>query len=529
MAYNTNIVQTRIELTVKELYDLYEAEKLLMNPRYQRDYIAHERKVWQQNLIKNIIKGSSVIPYLYMRTRPDKMVDGELVQGYNLFPATEYNGALMVPEHLEGDIHDKVVKLREDIIAELVEVIDGQQRLRTLVDFLNDKFILPKGLELTHMGDPARGGMAPPPTKIGKLTASQLKEQRPAIFDKFLKHRFTVVATMGADTAIHRMFLDLNDLNQMVAQEKRNAEVADISDWVRHTARAVEGYGDEEGENVVFHPLFSKADNKGMYIKTAFKKMAQDEVLAKIFAIADGFPSATFGGLSQGSLNALYKTSRHITAVDDKVAKKVTDILDICYDVLSKEQDSKILASYNVGTLINFILCVNELMFQKKQKLVKVRDWGKVYEWFNETHIKLMALTNEEKALGFNETLYRTKTRLASDNDGLDMRITMLKKEGLYHNDGVQLIDQKRVITDHEFRWMWIMADKKCTVPHKTTGKIHDRKILLEDAVKAHIVAHSNGGDTTVENTYVSCKGCNKIRVQDEEWITDEKLLKKVA
>ena len=72
----------------------------------------------------------------------------------------------------------------------------------------------------------------------------------------------------------------------------------------------------------------------------------------------------------------------------------------------------------------------------------------------------------------------------------------------MYENDCVQLVDRKRVISDNEFEWMWIMADKKCTVPDDD-GEICDTPLRLGDAVKAHIVAHSNGGKTTIKNNHI--------------------------
>ena len=45
-----------------------------LNPAYQRDYIAHERKDWQQKLIGSIFEGNRVIPNLYARVSDKDMV-----------------------------------------------------------------------------------------------------------------------------------------------------------------------------------------------------------------------------------------------------------------------------------------------------------------------------------------------------------------------------------------------------------------------------------------------------------------------
>ena len=125
MGYYTNTIQVRFDMTVKQIYELFDKGQLNMNPAYQRDYVAKDNKKWQQNLMKNIVEGESVIPYLYMRVRDD----------IDLFQYKSLNGELMQNTPEAGEIRNK-------IIAALIEVIDGQQRSRTNIDFIDAKFPL---------------------------------------------------------------------------------------------------------------------------------------------------------------------------------------------------------------------------------------------------------------------------------------------------------------------------------------------------------------------------------------------------
>lgn len=489
--FATNIIQTRVQISVRELYEMLKSGQLKMNPAYQRDYIANSNKPWQQNLVSNIVKGESVIPYLYIRTKKQ-------------FPLHEYKSERL-NGHLLHPINEKQELARKQIIDALSEVIDGQQRSRTVEDFINGEFSLPE-LKIQLKAKAEWAGLTPSPLNLTGLKLSEVKDKYPDVYEQFMNYKFTVVATMGFEEAIHQMFCDLNDLNKMSNQEKRNANTCELAKYIRDVARL--------GLNYDFHPLFDRIDNTGSYLNFPFKRMGQDEILAKVISIVDG--SAFRYGLNKTSLDNLYDKDIYQSNIPKDLQKKVKKVLDACFTMVKSKEATK---TMNAGAFLNLVMVVNELLSNNG---VKVKHWGKVWKWFLDTHIKLGKLTDKEKAIGLNETLYHQKTRLGQDSDGLDMRITILKKNGLYENDGVQLVDKKRVISDNEFEWMWIMADKKCTVPD-AKGNICDTSVSLGDAVKAHIVAWTNGGKTTIKNTYVACGECNKVKIKDEpNWIVDK-------
>tara|TARA_Y100000296_G_scaffold45226_1_gene51837 strand:- start:585 stop:2096 length:1512 start_codon:yes stop_codon:yes gene_type:complete len=496
--FATNIIQVRVQLSVKELNKMLIKKRgkkdpqLTMNPAYQRDYIAQENKNWQKNLVKNIVIGESVIPYLYIR------VD-------NNFPLENYkhfNGHLLNPSNEEQEI------ARLAIIDALIEIIDGQQRSLTVRDFIKGVFELPE-LQIQCLPNGHWGGLTPPPIQLTGLKLDEVKDKHPSIYKKYMDYQFTIVATLGTEAAIHQMFIDLNNLNKMSNQEMRNAKTCELAKYIRDTARL--------GNDYSYHKIFDKDNNKGVYLNFPFKRMGQDEVLAKVISIVDG--SAFKYGLNKTAIDNLYDKQAYNVNINKMLQKKVTKVLDVCFSVLKNREAQ---GRMNVGTFLNLVMLVNELISNPD---VKPKHWGKVWNWFLAKHIELSTLTTTEKDQGFNETLYHQKTRLGQDADGLDMRITILKKNGLYENDGVTLVDSKRVISDNDFAWMWIMADKKCTVPDDE-GILCETKVSLGDAIKAHIISWTNGGKTVIKNTFVSCLHCNNIKIQDENWMTDEEYKK---
>ena len=44
MGYYTNTIQVRFDMTVKQIYELFDKGQLNMNPAYQRDYVAKDNK-----------------------------------------------------------------------------------------------------------------------------------------------------------------------------------------------------------------------------------------------------------------------------------------------------------------------------------------------------------------------------------------------------------------------------------------------------------------------------------------------------
>ena len=169
-------------------------------------------------------------------------------------------------------------------------------------------------------------------------------------------------------------------------------------------------------------------------------------------------------------------------------------------------EDKTYYKGLTVGILLNLTLVVNELLFNPS---IKVKSWRNVREWFFDTHEVLCKQTVAEKMAGFSETIYHLKTRLGTDGESLSMRLSYLMLSGMYDIDGLQVVDRKRVITDSELRSLWFLAGKKC--------QNCDVDLKLHDAIKAHKGAHSNGGRTTIQNSFVSCESCNTPEVKDVE------------
>jgi len=444
--------QTKIEVPIGQIKELFENNKLNMNPQYQRDYIAQDRQKWQQKLIKNILSTEMVIPNLYVRVNA--------IEPFN------------------SAVDDK------GFYNYLSEMIDGQQRSRTCVDFLNDKFETPIGTSVRiDFGNDYHETV-----DISGLSFTQIQNKYPDIAEKFVTKNLSCVACFSMDEeVIHKLFIDLNDLNNMTAQEKRNAIVSSAGDYIRNTARLQP------------HKLFSRDESlNGEYINLKFKKMLQDEALAKIVAYIEG--SGKKNGVIKKTLDDLYQNINY--RKNFKLDKKINKILQQIFLMIEDKKYRKII---NLGVLLNLMMIIEYCSHNKNG--INISHNHKFREWFFNTHQKLSKVSDKQKKQGIEETNYQKKTRLDASGSGLQLRLYYLLKE-LKKCDGVTVVDPKRVVSDTIAMDMWFKADKKC----QGCGK----DINLDDVIKAHKKAWTHGGKTTEENTFVSCKDCNRPKIESE-------------
>ena len=159
-----------------------------------------------------------------------------------------------------------LVKFDEDGKVIALELMDGQQRFSSLLDFVNNEFPLAPNLTINGV-------------KLGGLYFNQLDVDMQQFI---LNHSVDAVWYMNLKKEqISEMFVDvLNNTNDMKPQEKRNAYLGEFPEYVRDTSRTT-----PKGlpQTFKFNPLFTRAtDSKGketlMHFSKNFKLNARMEV-----------------------------------------------------------------------------------------------------------------------------------------------------------------------------------------------------------------------------------------------------------
>jgi hypothetical protein len=124
-------------------------------------------------------------------------------------------------------IHIRVITIRTENVTYLqYELVDGQQRVTSITQFLDGLIPLPKAFIV--------GGQ-----DIGGLYASELKNKYLGLYTKILDYRISCVWYENiSDIQTAELFVEvLNKTNDMKPQEIRNAIAGLFSTWCRDTAR----------------------------------------------------------------------------------------------------------------------------------------------------------------------------------------------------------------------------------------------------------------------------------------------------
>ena len=128
------------------------------------------------------------------------------------------------------------------------ELIDGQQRITAILDFLSNEYPLPNDM-IFDMGDDS--------FDISGLNAKELRNKFPAIWETLSEYRISCkwYEDLSNLQTAHLFIEVLNNVNDMKPQEIRNAILGHYSTYVRDTARG----NDTDKSNIIEpHKLFER-------------------------------------------------------------------------------------------------------------------------------------------------------------------------------------------------------------------------------------------------------------------------------
>ncbi len=340
------------------------------------------------------------------------------------------------------------------------EVIDGQQRIRTIWDFYDDKFAISQNAEPVN------------DKKIAGLRYSQLDFKTKLILDKY-NLDFALVSNCSEDE-IREMFLRLQNGTTLKAQEIRNAIPGKMRDFVK---------------TVSSHEFFKK-------VVFEDKRFSHDHVAAQMCLLAIN------GGLcnvKDKDLNNMYYNNKDFND-QSSVAKKVTSTLN--YLNMMYDGQSPVLKRYNVISLYALILDLsNNYVIKGREK--------EIGEWFtNFEHQRL--LDKEKDETEQNPRLVAYHERISHSTDGLDSltyRHNLLKEYLFVSVEHLPMKDQQRSFDEVQKQVIYLRDKGICQIC---------KKHCEWNAWEAdHITPWSKGGQTEIENGQVLCPECNKKKSDD--------------
>jgi len=342
------------------------------------------------------------------------------------------------------------------------EVIDGQQRLRTIWEFCAGDFALARNM------DPVNG----------KACAGQKYNQLDFDLRSAFDIYFIDVAIVEDakenenEDEVRDMFLRLQNETTLKAQEKRNAMVGKMRDFVKKSA---------------LHPFFENC-------KFTNTRFTFDHIAAQITCLEiNGGPTS----VRDSNLNRMYEDNISFDS-NGKVAKKVNRVLD--YLLRAFPEKTPELERYNV---INLYCLASTLI----EAYVHSGTEKQLAKWFIDFESGRRAneqLNEDDRDTALVE--YRSLTSFSTDGEeSIKGRLEFIEKRFFLAYPDIQTIDTIRVFTPEQRLAIFRKDDGYCQLKLRCAGE----KLRWGEWHADHISPYSKGGHTTVSNGQVSCSACN--------------------
>jgi len=303
--------------TIQELHQMSTGQ-LNTSPReYQREKVA--TILWKQELLRTVlIDKVAKIPELHIR---------------------------VITKDRAGKVFSKSI----------LELLDGQQRATTLIDFINNEF---------QTGDlPSINGY--------DLSNKFFKDLDQSIRDKIFDYTLGYTAYINiTDNEARRLFIDvLNNTNSLEQVEKRNAERGPLAEFVRNNARF-------DTRHVLFSTIIENGEEKLKFFDKSFKigRMQTDLWLQRLLYLNSTGKSwnscASEGDLNKwyrvtNSENGIYSTDKTEEWINDK--KKFEDTINYAKQVITNVCDEDKVYLTPTKSLVLVSVCM-----QKKRQYGKV-------------------------------------------------------------------------------------------------------------------------------------------------------------
>lgn len=338
---------------------------------------------------------------------------------------------------------------------ERYEIIDGKQRIQTILEFFNDDF--PLGRNSEDLG-------------LSKKYFSQIKQK--SIEDAFYDYTLHITELEDADIAeVTELFRRLQQGSKLVSPEVLNSIKSDMREFCFSLTK---------------HTFFKKTN-----LKTSRYSLLQ--VCAQIALIISKGPQNT----KYGDLAEFFKENKTFDKTSTE-AKRIISVLNL----LDKAFIEFIPELQNRASIISLALLFDGIM-EDYAINGREKEIGDFYVSF----LKRLASELAKKEAGDPRMLkYNTLVVQAADSStNIKERNRILSDELFFTVQDLAPKDLQRDFNSQQRIAIYRKNNGECQ------GKYHigDRKVEFNEFHADHINPHVKGNPTTVDNGQVLCSACN--------------------
>jgi hypothetical protein len=348
-------------------------------------------------------------------------------------------------------------------------VVDGKQRLTTIHAFIDGQFPLDEGFKYQGVSL-----ISPPnPGQYYKDFSDETKEV-------FREKSLDIVIVKTSDTEdIEELFSRLNNGEKLNAAEQRNAFGGKMASQIRELATS---------------DFFTR--------KLGFsnRRFSHLEVSAKILYIEDcEIKQGKGNGFVDVKKRHLDKFVKDNKTISDSDLKKLVSAVEKHLNWMQpvfEDSDSQLGKQSFPQLMYLFTKKVNR-EYADSQLQLKIKDFLAA---FTEERVENQRKTEDERDPELTE-YGRLTQQGTNDGDSMRRRSSILVRRFLKFHPEISLRDAKRLFDEDERTVIWQRAGKKC----QKCGNA----LSLEEMQADHILMHSHGGQTTLDNARALCVPCN--------------------
>jgi hypothetical protein len=351
-------------------------------------------------------------------------------------------------------------------------VIDGKQRVSTLIDFINNAF--PLAEDFIYTGS----SLAVSEQPLANQSYSQFHERAKEVFRGVLL-AVTKVSDANEED-IESLFARLNNGEKLNSAESRNAIGGEMAAVIREISE---------------RPFFKEK------VRFSNNRYAHREVACKLLYMEYEFSrnnNSACPDLKKKYLDKFVRDNKEISTSEK--ARLVTSIdskfkeLGKCFDDQSPELGKQSLPQF-------FYLWLRMLTSNYTAPNIYriVKDFLPVFTAMRAQNNQMEEEERDAQLVEFG----RLTQQGTNDSGSMTKRAEIMTRYFLIKHPEVKLKDPRRLFSQEERYAIWILAEKKC---QQCGISLHS----LSDMDADHVIRFVDGGETTLGNARCLCIPCNR-------------------